>query len=92
MIRDITTETADSRLPSVPGDTTRTAEPDLNLIGEHAVRWTVNDVASFLRVSVKTVYKWRLTGEGPIGARIGKHLRYDPADVVAWFDSQKQAA
>lgn len=68
------------------------AELDLTLIGGHAARWTVNDVADFLRVSVKTVYKWRLTGDGPIGARIGKHLRYDPIDVVAWFESQKQAA
>ena len=59
------------------------AELDLTLIGEHAARWTVDDVANFLRVSVKTIYKWRLTGDGPVGARIGKHLRYDPADVVA---------
>ena len=68
------------------------AELDLTLIGQHAARWTVHDVADFLQVSVKTIYKWRLTGEGPIGARIGKHLRYDPADVVAWFESQKTAA
>jgi predicted DNA-binding transcriptional regulator AlpA len=68
------------------------AELDLTLIGHHAARWTVHDVADFLQVSVKTIYKWRLTGEGPIGARIGKHMRYDPADVVAWFESQKTAA
>ena len=68
------------------------AEPDLPQIGEHVARWTVHDVADYLRISVKTIYKWRLTGDGPVGVRIGKHLRYDPADVVAWFESQKHAA
>jgi predicted DNA-binding transcriptional regulator AlpA len=69
------------------------AELNLSLIeGEHAARWTVDDVANYLRMPVKTIYKWRLTGDGPVGARLGKHLRYDPADVVAWFESQKHAA
>jgi len=69
------------------------AEVNVNLIdGEYAARWTVDDVATYLGVSVKTIYKWRLTGDGPVGARIGKHLRYDPADVAAWFESQKHAA
>jgi Helix-turn-helix domain len=68
-------------------------DSDLTYIdADHAARWTVDDVAGYLRVSVKTIYKWRLTGDGPVGARIGKHLRYDPDDVVAWFESQKLAS
>jgi excisionase family DNA binding protein len=58
----------------------------------HAACWTVDDVAAYLRVSVKTIYKWRLTNDGPPAARVGKHLRYDPADVVAWRKSMMIAA
>ncbi|MFG1814459.1 helix-turn-helix transcriptional regulator [Kribbella sp. NPDC049174] len=41
---------------------------------------------------VKTLHKWRCQGYGPAGVRIGKHLRYDPDEVVAWFDAQKSAS
>jgi hypothetical protein len=49
--------------------------------------WTVHDVAAFLRVPVQTVYAWRVRGEGPRGRRVGKYLRYRPADVIAWFEN-----
>lgn len=35
--------------------------------------------------SVETVYAWRRRRTGPPGFRIGKHLRYDPAAVLAWI-------
>ncbi len=47
--------------------------------------WSVDDVAAYLRVPVETLYRWRKTKSGPPAARIGRHLRYDPADVQAWF-------
>lgn len=46
--------------------------------------WSVNDVADYLGIPVQTVYKWRQSGTGPPGYRLGKHLRYDPAVVRAW--------
>ncbi|GAA1639143.1 helix-turn-helix domain-containing protein [Kribbella alba] len=55
-------------------------------------RWTVEDVATYLGVPVKTLYKWRCQCYGPVGVRIGKHLRYDSDEVVAWFDAQKLAS
>ena len=55
-------------------------------------RWTVEDVAEYLGVPVKTLYKWRCQNYGPAGVRVGKHLRYDPEDVVAWFNAQKSAS
>jgi len=55
-------------------------------------RWTVEDVSTYLGVPVKTLYKWRCQGYGPAGVRIGKHLRYDPEEVVAWFKAQKSAS
>jgi excisionase family DNA binding protein len=55
-------------------------------------RWTVEDVAEYLGVPIKTLYKWRCQNYGPVGVRVGKHLRYDPEDVVAWFNAQKSAS
>ena len=52
--------------------------------------WTVTDVAVLLRVPVETLYTWRKRHYGPPAARVGRHLRYDPAEVRAWF--RKQAA
>jgi DNA-binding transcriptional MerR regulator len=48
--------------------------------------WTVQDVSDYLRVPVQTLYSWRAQGYGPVGRRIGKHLRYRPEDVIAWLD------
>jgi predicted DNA-binding transcriptional regulator AlpA len=48
--------------------------------------WTVHDVSYFLGVPVATLYQWRCTGRGPASRRIGRYLRYRPADVLAWVD------
>lgn len=53
--------------------------------------WGVGDVAEYLGVPVKTLYKWRMQHDGPNCLRVGKHLRYVPDDVVAWVESRKQA-
>ncbi|MGC1210778.1 MAG: helix-turn-helix domain-containing protein [Micromonospora sp.] len=47
--------------------------------------WSVHEVAAYLRVPVETLYQWRKRKYGPPAARVGKHLRYDPEDVRAWF-------
>lgn len=47
--------------------------------------WSVDDVARYLGVPVETLYQWRKRKYGPPGGRVGRHLRYDPADVRAWF-------
>jgi len=45
-------------------------------------------VAMFSLPSVETVYAWRRKRLGPPAIRIGKYLRYDPADVRAWAQQQ----
>ena len=52
--------------------------------------WTVEETARFLRVPKATLYQWRYLGIGPKGGRVGRYLRYDPADVIAWFRQQQQ--
>ena len=47
--------------------------------------WTIHDVSQYLQVPVQTLYSWRARGVGPRSRRVGKHLRYEAADVVGWF-------
>jgi excisionase family DNA binding protein len=49
--------------------------------------WSVKDLAAYLDVPVQTIYQWRKRGYGPPGRRMGKHVRFRPADVERWIDS-----
>ncbi|MFD7294776.1 helix-turn-helix domain-containing protein [Streptomyces sp. NPDC059897] len=63
---------------------TRTADSDprATLRGGLPDRYlTPDDLAEMFEVPKETVYQWRKKRIGPPGFRIGKHLRYDPADV-----------
>ncbi len=53
---------------------------------------STEDVARHLGVPVATLYAWRTRGEGPRAYRVGKHLRYRSADVVAWLERQADPA
>ncbi|MFG3418126.1 helix-turn-helix domain-containing protein [Micromonospora globbae] len=53
--------------------------------------WTVEEVSAYLGVPVATLYQWRHRRVGPRASRVGRHLRYDPADVRAWL-IERQAA
>ncbi|HEY0698344.1 MAG TPA: helix-turn-helix domain-containing protein [Micromonospora sp.] len=53
--------------------------------------WSVQDVAAYLRVPVETLYRWRKARYGPPAARVGRHLRYAPETVRAWFREQAAA-
>lgn len=46
--------------------------------------WDIDDVAIYLGVTKQTIYTWRTTGYGPAGFRVGKHLRWRAATVIAW--------
>jgi predicted DNA-binding transcriptional regulator AlpA len=48
------------------------------------VLWSVKDTAAYLRVPPKTLYEWRYKGDGPPSHRIGRYVRYVPAEVHAW--------
>ncbi|MCM1975338.1 helix-turn-helix domain-containing protein [Streptomyces sp. G1] len=50
---------------------------------------TPDDIAEMFEVPLETVYQWRKKRTGPPGFRIGKHLRYDPADVHAYVTQRK---
>ncbi len=50
--------------------------------------WTINETSQYLSVPVNTLYQWRVTGGGPRAFKLGKHLRYDPADIRAWLETK----
>jgi excisionase family DNA binding protein len=52
----------------------------------------VQELAALLQVPFKTIYDWRYKGEGPKPIRIGRHLRFDSADVAAWVEERKAAS
>lgn len=54
--------------------------------------WEIEQVAAYLGVPVQTLYAWRKRGYGPPAGRVGRHLRYDPAAVRAWFAEQTRQA
>jgi excisionase family DNA binding protein len=51
--------------------------------------WTVEDVSAFLGVPVSTLYQWRHHRTGPRAYKIGRHLRYDPAEVRGWLTREE---
>ena len=48
-----------------------------------------DEVAVFLGVPLRTVYRWRSRGEGPPGYRVGRHVRYRVEDVDHWLDEHR---
>ncbi len=48
-------------------------------------------LADYLGVPIKTVYRWREHREGPAGFRVGRHLRYRQRDVDAWIGERLAA-
>ncbi len=50
-----------------------------------------NDLAGYLGVPVKSIYRWREHREGPPGFRVGRHVRFRRQDVEDWLDQQRAA-
>jgi predicted DNA-binding transcriptional regulator AlpA len=49
---------------------------------------TARDVARLLGLAEITVAQQRARGEGPPFFKIGRHVRYRLADVIAWRDAR----
>lgn len=49
---------------------------------------TVEEFAEREGVPVPTVYGWNSQGVGPKYMKIGRHVRYRIADVIAWENSR----
>lgn len=49
---------------------------------------TTEEVGEYLQVPVGTLYQWRCRDTGPRSYKIGRHIRYQAADVYAWCDQR----
>ncbi|CUR58171.1 Phage transcriptional regulator, AlpA [metagenome] len=52
---------------------------------------SIDELAEYLGVSIKTIYEWRQTGRGPVGIRMGRHLKFAVSDVRAWLDEKRES-
>lgn len=52
---------------------------------------TEQDVVSMTGLARGTLAYWRHAGQGPRSYKLGRRVRYDETDVLAWIQQQKAA-
>lgn len=56
-------------------------------------RWSVRQVAAFLGVSTKTIWRWHQMGRIPSGKQLpGRTVRWDATEIKRWWERQPSAA
>jgi excisionase family DNA binding protein len=53
---------------------------------------TPKDVAELLGVPEGTLEFWRYQNRGPAYIKVGRHVRYRPADIEAYLQAQRRSA
>jgi excisionase family DNA binding protein len=48
--------------------------------------WDVDQLAAYLGVPKRTLYRWRTLHYGPQGIRVGRYVRYRRSAVDDWLD------
>ena len=51
---------------------------------------TEREAAELLCVSFRTLQVWRSKGKGPAYIKLGRTVRYDPADLRRWIDQSRE--
>lgn len=51
--------------------------------------WTIEEVADFLQVKPSVIKYWIYNSEIPY-IKLGKHYRFDHADIKDWIDCRKE--
>lgn len=52
----------------------------------------VKDAAALCGLSVSTLNKLRVTGNGPIYSKLGRAVIYDPVDIERWIKSRSRSS
>jgi excisionase family DNA binding protein len=55
-------------------------------VGERLM--SITDLSQMLGVPIHTLCRWRHKGDGPVGYRTGRHVKYRRATVEAWLETQ----
>ena len=53
---------------------------------------SIGQLADLLSVSPSLLAKWRMTGNGPRYAKLGRRILYDANDVSKWLKAQKRSS
>jgi excisionase family DNA binding protein len=53
---------------------------------------SIADLADYLGVPVKTIYRWREYGKGPRGYLVGKFVRFRQVEIDAWIEGRREAS
>jgi excisionase family DNA binding protein len=68
---------------------TAPASPPDPQAGRDDALLSVAELATYLGVPVATIYRWRHHRQGPVGYRIGRHVRYRTRDIQHWLETQR---
>lgn len=73
---------------TVEDSMTSTTPPDTGQL------MTITALADYLAVPVETIRTWRkrVPADGPRAIRVGRHLRWPPADVHIWLEQNREEA
>lgn len=48
------------------------------------------NAANFLKISRRTLERWRMTGEGPVYRKLGGRVVYAECDLIAFSDNARR--
>lgn len=84
--RTPTTLRTTRRAISPPSSPTSLASDDgVVVTGVFEAALSIQELAARLHVSAQTIYDLRSQGRGPVGFRVGRHLRFRPCEIDAWL-------
>lgn len=49
--------------------------------------WSTQETANFLGIAIDTLYQLTYKGTGPRCYKVGKYRRFNPLEVLAWFNA-----
>lgn len=53
---------------------------------------SVREAAEFLRLSQKTLHRYRISGEGPVFHKFGRRVRYALSDLEDWAATRRRTS
>jgi predicted DNA-binding transcriptional regulator AlpA len=62
--------------------------PEAGAVGTASEMFTTPEAAAYTKMAVPTLERFRLTGEGPMFAKLGGSVRYRRCDLDAWIESR----
>jgi hypothetical protein len=65
-----------------------TAHPDARPGTSGSEMFTTPEAAAYVKMAVQTLERFRLTGDGPMFAKLGGSVRYRRCDLDAWIESR----